>query len=464
MKRRRFLRNSLLAGGATLSYKSMSDPRNSYPEPQKKKIKINHVDSNFEREPLIRPFGFKGGYMSEIWQTAALLESETGTRKVGLCSQSVLWSDARVFANHSESGGNSLMYAMTEYALSLLKGRTFTDPISLLDEILDPVYAYGKKITNNEHLRKTFALNALVGVDNAAWLLYAKENEITSFDEMIPSDFREALSNRHDKVASIPLMAYTIPIKEIRQAVDEGYFFMKIKIGQPGSQSEMLEKDKNRLSEIHQAIGHITTEHTQNGRIPYYFDANGRYEEKDTLLRLLDHADKIKALDQIAVIEEPFPEEKEIFVGDIGLRIAADESAHTDVDAVHRMQMGYNAIALKAIAKTLSMTLKIAKVAAAKEVPCFCADLTVNPILVEWNKAVAARLDPFPGLNLGLLETNGHQNYRNWDRMVYYHPYPNAPWRITSDGLFSLGNDYYQKSGGIFEDPEHYMNMFQFKK
>ena len=53
--------------------------------------------------------------------------------------------------------------------------------------------------------------------------------------------------------------------------------------------------------------------------------------------------------------------------------------------------MGYQAIALKAIAKTLSMTLKIAKVAHDHNVPCFCADLTVNPILVEWNRAVAAQ-------------------------------------------------------------------------
>jgi len=275
--------------------------------------------------------------------------------------------------------------------------------------------------------------------------------------------YRNVLSYHHDQVASIPLMAYTIPISEIEQAVEDGYFFMKIKIGQPGSQQEMLEKDKARLSEIHKAIGHVNTDHTENGKIPYYFDANGRYEEKETLLKLLDHADKIKALDQIAVIEEPFPEDKEIMVGDIGLRIAADESAHTDRDAIKRIQMGYNAIALKAIAKTLSMTLKIAKTASEKGVPCFCADLTVNPILVEWNKAVAARLAPFPGLNLGLLETNGHQNYKNWEKMVSYHPYPEAPWRSTRNGLFYLDKDYYQKSGGILVDSEHYNKLFPIK-
>jgi L-alanine-DL-glutamate epimerase-like enolase superfamily enzyme len=428
---------------------------------QKRVIRITQVNSNFVREPLIRPFGFKGGYMSEIWQTVVQLGSDHVSSKIGLCSQSVLWSDARIFAEHSEAGGNALMYAMTEYALGLIKDRSFSDPISLLEEILDPVHDYGKKITGHEDLRKTFALNALVALDNAIWLLFAQENNIRNFDEMIPDLYRSALSHHHQAVASIPLMAYTIPVSEITQAVREGYFFMKIKIGQPGTQEEMLEKDKKRLSEIHQAIGTQTTSHTKNGKIPYYFDANGRYESKESLLRLLEHADKIGALDQIAIIEEPFPEEKEIRVDDLGIRIAADESAHTDEDALIRIQMGYKAIALKAIAKTLSMTLKIAKVAYEHDIPCFCADLTVNPVLVEWNKNVAARLAPFPELGLGLLETNGHQNYLNWDEMVSHHPEPNASWRTPRDGVYSLNDDYYNKSGGIFEPLPYYERLFQ---
>jgi L-alanine-DL-glutamate epimerase-like enolase superfamily enzyme len=238
---------------------------------------------------------------------------------------------------------------------------------------------------------------------------------------------------------------------------------MKIKIGQPGTQQEMLEKDKARLTAIHQAIGHMKTKHTKNGKLPYYFDANGRYESKDTLLRLLDHAKKIGALDQIAVIEEPFPEEKDIQVGDLGVRIAADESAHTDEDARKRIDMGYTAIALKAIAKTLSMTMKIAQQAHEHGIPCFCADLTVNPILVDWNKAIASRLAPFPGLGLGLLETNGHQNYRNWKTMESYHPYPEASWRKTVAGVFNLNQDYYQKSGGILTPSKHYEEMFAYR-
>jgi L-alanine-DL-glutamate epimerase-like enolase superfamily enzyme len=456
--RRNFIKTSGFTAGMAGLFPSFSINEIGMNTP--KKIKIAETNSNFEREPLIRPFGFKGGYMSEIWQTAAFIKSGSGIEKVGLCTQNVLWSDANVFGSFSESGGNSMMYAMTDYALKILKGQQFSSPVDLLDEILEDVYKYGQKITDNPDLRKTFALNALVGVDNSAWMLYAAENGINSFDEMIPEKYRPALSHHHKTVASIPLMAYSIPISEIKKAADDGYFFMKIKIGQPGTQEEMLEKDKARLTEIHKAIGNYHTEHSENGKLPYYFDANGRYEKKESLLELIDHAKKIGAFDQIAIIEEPFPEEAEIDVSDIPVRLAADESAHTDKDAITRIQMGYKAIALKAIAKTLSMTMKIAGVAKQNNVPCFCADLTVNPILVDWNKNVAARLDPFPGLGTGLLETNGHQNYKNWKVMETYHPFKDAEWRKTKNGIFELDKDFYEKNGGILSDSEHYLNMF----
>ena len=466
MSRRQFMANTGALAGLSMmglaNATSNSSARASRPA-EPRTIKIRRVDSNFEREPLIRPFGFKGGYMTEIWQTAALMESDSGIRKIGLCTHNVLWSDAKVFASHSAAGGNALMYALTERALQIAKGMSFHTPIDLLESILDEVYEHGKQFTGNPNLRKTFALNALVGFDNAAWLLYAAENGIENFDDMIPPAYKPALSHHHRQVASIPLMAYAIPIAEIKQAAQQGYFFMKIKIGQPGTQEEMLEKDKARLTAIHQAIGHVTTTHTKDGKLPYYFDANGRYEKKETLLRLLDHAKKIGAFDQIAVVEEPFPEEYEVEVGDLGVRIAADESAHTDKDAARRIQMGYKAIALKAIAKTLSMTMKIAQLAHENKIPCFCADLTVNPILVDWNKNVAARLAPFPELGIGLLETNGHQNYKNWDKMLRYHPRFGASWTKTRDGVFNLDQDFYDSSGGIFLPSEHYVKMFEHK-
>ena len=426
-----------------------------------KPFRVTATDSNFEREPLIRPFGFKGGFMREIWQSAAMLQGGSGIRKIGICTHNVLWSDAEVFAAHSEAAGNAIMYTMTERGLQMIKGQTFESPVHMVDSIMNELWRYGQKITDNPHLRKTFALNALVGVDNAAWLLFAAENSMTKFDDLIPAAYCPALSHRHKTVASIPLMAYNIPIDEIVKAVDDGYFFMKIKIGQPGTQDEMLQKDIDRITAIHQAIGSRTTPHSKNGKLPYYFDANGRYEKKETLQRLIDHTQKIGAFDQIAIIEEPFPEELEVDVKDLGIRIASDESAHTDADALKRIQMGYGAIALKAIAKTMSMTMKIAQVAHENNVPCFCADLTVNPILVEWNKLVAARLSPFPGLGTGLLETNGHQNYVNWNRMLEYNPTSGTSWAKTVQGVFHLDRDYYERSGGIFEPSEHYESWFK---
>ncbi|MGQ9621668.1 MAG: enolase C-terminal domain-like protein [Bacteroidales bacterium] len=459
MTRRNFVINSgLIAAG--LGAIAVTGLPSCHGKKKKREIEIVSTASAFEREPLIRPFGFKGGYMNEIWQTAAMLESSSGLKKIGICTQSVLWSDANVFASYPEDEGNALMYDITKHALNIIKGRKFTSPVNLLESILEEIHEYGRKITKRSDLRKTFILNSLVGVDNAAWLLYAAENGIVSFDEMIPEEYRTALPEHHSKLASIPLMSYTIPVEEIKSAVDHGYFFLKIKIGQPGTQEEMLQKDMERIAAIHKAIGDARTPYTKDGKLPYYFDANGRYEKKETLLRLIDHIKKIGAFEQLAIIEEPFPEEEMIDITDIPARIAADESAHTDNDALERIKMGYSAIAVKPIAKTLSMTLKIIKVAHEHNIPCFCADLTVNPILVEWNKNVAARLGAFPGLGLGLVETNGHQNYRNWEVMKTYHPYPNALWANTHNGIFELDEDYYSKSGAIFIQSPHYTKMF----
>jgi L-alanine-DL-glutamate epimerase-like enolase superfamily enzyme len=423
------------------------------------KIRIKNVNSNFEREPL-NPYRFKGSAITDSWQAIALLESDSGIRKIGLGTQGVLWSDSSVFAAHSESAGNALMYAMSERALQLIKGTSFTTPVDLLDTVLPEVLAYGKQITNNPNLRKTFALNALVCVDNAAWLLYAQENKMLRFDDMIPAAYKPGLSYRHDKVASIPSFSVGTTADRIKAAADEGYFIMKLKTGSAGTQAEMIEKDLAFLTAVHKAIGHYETPYTKTGKIPYYFDANGRYEKKETLLRFLDHAKKIGAFDQIAVIEEPFEENNEVFVGDMGVRVAADESAHTVEDAARRIEQGYSAIAVKAIAKTLSMTMKITQLAFEKKIPCFCADLTVNPILVDWNKAVAARLPPFPGMTVGLQETNGHQYFKNWDKMMSYHPKAGASWTKTQKGVYLTDASFYDQSGGIFEPSTHYEALF----
>ncbi|MEO9891744.1 enolase C-terminal domain-like protein [Aurantibacter sp.] len=424
------------------------------------KITIKNTSSNFERESLT-PYRFGGGSVTQLWQSAAWLQSNSGVSKVGLGTQSPLWSDGRVARAHSENGANALMFALSERALQLVKGSSFMDPIQLLDEILPEVHEYGKKITGESDLRKTFALNSLVAVDNAAWLLYAHENNLKTFDAMIPEAYRPGLSYKHEKVASIPSFPVGTAIEKIKTAADEGYFIMKLKMGAKGTQKEMLAKDMEFLSNVHKNIGHYETPHTRDGKIPYYVDPNGRYESKETLLRFLDHAKKIGAFDQIAVIEEPLAISDESYVGDLGVTIAADESAHAVEDAVARMEQGYGTIVVKAIAKTLSMTMKIVQACHERKVPCFSADLTVNPILVDWNKSIAARLAPLPMMDIGLLETNGHQFYNDWDRLVSYHPRAGAEWTQTKNGVYKTGQSFYDESGGILLPSQHYNDLFK---
>ena len=407
-------RRDFLGGLAATACAGCSVP----PEAVAHRVSIAATDLACEREPLVRPFGFKGGYLTELWQAIAKLTGASGTSGVGLGTQSVLWSDAAIFSSRSEAAGNELMFALTRQALELARGRSFETPVDLLDALYPEVLAYGRRLSGRPDLRPTFALNALVAVDNAAWVLYARENGFATFDAAVPAEWRAGIPAHHERCAMIPLVTYGTPLDEVRRLAAEGSFFFKIKIGQPGSQEEMLAKDCARVSELHNVLRDVRTPDSATGKACYYFDANGRYAQKETLLRFADHLAKIGATEQTAIVEEPFDELNEIDVGDVPLRLAADESAHTVADAEKRMDMGYRAIALKPIAKTLSMSLKIAAAAARRGVPCFCADLTVNPVLVEWNRAVAERLPSFPGLGqLGLLESNGAQNYRNWEKM-----------------------------------------------
>lgn len=461
LTRRQFVQSagSALAGLSVAGLPHSAGPSEQEPARPAAPIQIESTNANFEREPLRQPFGFKGSFMSDVWQTAVVLKSASGAQGLGLGTQNVLWSDSSVFASRSESGGNALMYALTERALQLAEGTSFNRPLDLLDRLLPPVYEYGQAITGHPDLSKTFALNALVPVDNAAWLLYAREHGLRDFDALVPEAYKPGLSHQHEGVASVPAFGYASSAEDLQAAAGEGYYIMKIKIGHPGTQEEMLRKDKAWLTAIHEVLGNRQTTHTESGRVPYYLDANGRYESKDTLRRLLDHARTIGAFDQILVLEEPFPEAYREEVGDLGVNVAADESAHTAEHVVERIQMGYGSIALKAIAKTLSMTMKMAQVAHERDVPCFCADLTVNPILVDWNLNVAARLAPLPGLKTGLMETNGWQNYASWEQMERYHPCTQAPWRTARDGVFELGEDFYEESGCIFQRSEHYERL-----
>ena len=425
-----------------------------------KTIRILKTDSNFEREKLVRPFGFKGGFLTELWQIVSKVQSDSGINAIGIGTQSVLYGDPDIFVAHSEAGGNALMYALTDSALQIAKTAPFKTPIDLLDRILPDVMAAAKKLAGKAEVNVNFLYNALVSVDNAAWLLYAAENKLKDFDSMIPGPYKKALGYHNDKIAVMYQVPYGMPMSDLTQAVKKGYFVIKIKTGFPGTQEQMLKGDIDRLTEIHNTLKNVRTPHTGNGRLIYTIDANARYEKKETVQRYLDHANKIGAFDQIMLYEEPLSEYNDEDVSDLGIRVGADESVHHEKDALRRLQQGYTAFVLKGIAKTLSQSMKIAKLAHEHNVPCMCADLTVNPILIDWHKNLAARLAPFPGIGMGMMETNGDMNYINWDQMVDYHPAAEASWTKVKDGVFQLNSEFYKRSGGIFEPSEHYQEMF----
>ncbi len=425
-------------------------------------MKIVKTDSRYIPEKLKAPFGFKGGYLSELWQIVCRIETEKA-QGIGVGVQSVLWSDATVFTTNSETQGNEYMYEVTKYALGLLVGKGGKTPIDLIDEIYEQTLAFAKTLTNvKENLRETFVKNALVTVDNALWQAYAREERIQDIMSLIPEEYKAPLCEKHEKLCNIPLVSYGVSEEGIRALLNNGTVLMKIKIGFDDngkmSKAEMLEWDKNRIQCIHGIAKSYQTEYTTSGKILYYLDANGKYDSIERLQSLLAYMQEIGALEQTVLLEEPFDEENKIFIGNLPVRIAADESVHSEKDVEERIALGYKAITLKPIAKTLSETLKILKKAYEKNVVCFCADLTVNPLLVEWNKNIAARIKTLPEMKIGILESNGEQNYVNWEEMQSYSPFGKKG--ASKNGIYELDESFFGKSGGIFEEIKYYTSLF----
>ena len=422
---------------------------------------ISDVELELQRQPFARPFGFKGSCFHEKWNAVVRLTDETGVRSIGVGGLATLWADAAVFMAHTESGGNFIMLAMLEDALQQVRGRSFPTPLDMLDAVLPEVHEYGKAVTGNPDLRPTFTLNSLVALDNAAWVLHARSAGLDSFDDLIPSESASALSERSDSVAIVPAIAYKLSEGGIRDLLEQGCFFLKVKIGQAGDEQEMLRKDVRRLTEVHQIARDYETPMTENGRILYYLDANGRYREKDSMMRLLDHADSLGILDQVALIEEPFAEELDHDVHDVPARLAADESLHSVADVSARLDQGYSAIAFKPAGKTLSMAFRMVAAAHDRQAICYVADNACVPTLVDWNKNFAARLAPFPGLDANIMESNGPTTYPDWDALLARHPCAGAPWLKPVRGAFQLDDDFYARSGGVFLDPAPFAGLFR---
>ncbi|MDA0747074.1 MAG: L-alanine-DL-glutamate epimerase [bacterium] len=422
---------------------------------------IAHTDLEMQRQPFAKPFAFKGTVFHEKWNLVVRLRDENDLEAIGVGGTAVLWSDPDIFSAHTEVGGNILMTALLEYALLYIQGKNYPNPQAMLADLLPHVHDYGKTITQNPNLRLTFTLIALVALDNAAWMLYAKQNNIQNFDDLIPEPYRPHFSARQTHIALAPAVGYNMSIEQLKSILDTGVHILKIKIGQPGTETEMVEKDKAWLDRIHEIARTYETSMTDSGRVLYYLDANTRYTRKDSIAQLLDHTQKTGAHEHVILIEEPFNDPRDISVADLPACFAADESVQTTEDVTTRIEQGYGAMAVKPAGKTLSMAFDLVRIASQAGLPCFVADNGCIPLLVEWNKNIAARLPSFPGIKGTLIESNGPENYANWSAMLADYPVPGASWLTPQSGAFVLDDDYYHQSGGIFHDPVPYTNLFR---
>ena len=196
-----------------------------------KRIQIQGYRFNFQREPLAKPFQFKGSSFREKWTLVVEVKSSAGNRSTGIGGTAVLWSDPAVFSAYSEAGGNIVLAAMAEKGAQLAVGKAFRNPIELMERIIPRVHAYGVKLTGNRSLKKTFTLNSLVALDFALWKLTFTENGWSSFDEMIPAEYRPGLKYRLPRLARLPVISYDCSKERAGEAGGGRPFFPENQVG-----------------------------------------------------------------------------------------------------------------------------------------------------------------------------------------------------------------------------------------
>ncbi len=414
-------------------------------------MEIIGVEAKLNKLPLISPFGFKGSFSNAI--SLSCLEIKTKTlRAKGESIQGVLWSDGNLYGEIGEEKINDLMFQITKNVANSLIGKKLEKPEDMFFDLFKEAEKQAMNLLGYLP-RKTFLLNSLVALDNALRILYAKsisKKNYETFASLEGIDIR-----RQNKLAFVPLVSYNTKKEEIEKLADEGVFVFKIKIGVDpdldNDKAKMLEGDKKRLKEVHDILKIYTSPYTDSGRLAYYLDANGRYDSLERVKDLLDYAKKIDAFSNILLLEEPFDEFYDEDVSSLGVTVVADESLHDKEDALKKIKLGYKAFALKPIAKTISATNEIMELGLIHNIDMFCADLTVSPMLVEINKSYAACLPSIKGLKCGLLESNGAQNYSNWQVLMEEHPLKTSSFVSIKDGVYELDDEFFMQSAGIFK-------------
>jgi len=320
------------------------------------------------------PVRFKGGYMSEIWQTAVLMESESGGTRVGIGTQNVC---GQTRPSSRAAPRPRATRSCTRSPSAPLRSRAMPAvPLPLRVAGRDP--RAGARVCARGHgpRRPAQDLHAQrARARRQRGLAGARRRErISGFDALIRR-VQAGAASRHTLAAAIPSWRTRCPWP--RSATPQPRLLLHEDQDRPAGHAGRDARE-GQGPPVGNPRGHRRDGNPAHadGRLPYYFDANGRYESKDSLLRLLITPID-RRLDRIAILEEPFPEDVEA-ASTIWACASLPTRARTPTRRGAADRPRLRRIALKPIAKTLSMTLKIARLAHARGIPCFCADLTVT--------------------------------------------------------------------------------------
>ena len=61
-------------------------------------------------------------------------------------------------------------------------------------------------------------------------------------------------------------------------------------------------------------------------------------------------------------------------------------------------------------------------------------------------------------MKIGILESNGEQNYINWEMLQDYSPLGKKG--ACKNGIYEFDESFFEKSGGIFEEMKYYESLF----
>ncbi|MFQ9681522.1 MAG: hypothetical protein ACLRZH_16775 [Ruthenibacterium lactatiformans] len=256
-------------------------------------------------------------------------------------------------------------------------------------------------------------------MDFALWQLWNAKRGNGTFDALCAS-FCPELTNREKELGSIPLITYHTPEDELHALLEDGAFLLKVKIGSDpeknGDPEAMLAWDIGRLRTVHTAAAGFTTPYTECGRPVYYLgqrplSGQGISAALSGCCGQDGRAGAHRAAGGAVCGDRPEP------VHGLPVRVAGDECPQRTGRCLpdpgirlfgHRLQTHCkNAVrhagdGARGAEKRRGVLLRGPDGAA-------CA--------LDWNMSLAARLPRVPGLRVGVVESNGPQNYTDWRRL-----------------------------------------------